>query len=157
MNAPHIFQLAQVNITRLRAPLDSPMLAEFVANLDPVNALAEASAGFIWRLRDEGGNATSIPYSDDPAIIVNLSVWESVEALREFTYRSHHTQFLKRRREWFERMDIAVALWWVEAGHRPTPAEAREHLEHLERHGPSETAFSFAKPFAMPLESGALG
>jgi len=150
------FQLAQVNIARLRAPLDSPLLADFVANLDPVNALAEASAGFVWRLKDEGGNATSIPYSDDPAIIVNLSVWESVEALRAFTFRSHHTQFLKRRREWFERMDLAVALWWVEAGHRPTPAEAREKLDHLERYGPGEAVFSFARAFAAPLESGAL-
>ena len=151
------FQLAQVNIARLRAPLDSPLLAEFVANLDPVNALAEASPSFIWRLKDEGGNATNIPYSDDPAIIVNLSVWESVEALREFTYRSHHTSSLKRRREWFERMDVAVALWWVPAGHRPTPAEAREKLEYLERHGPTSAAFSFARAFDAPLESGALG
>lgn len=87
-----IFQFAQVNIARLSAPLDSPQLADFMANLDPVNALAEASAGFVWRLKDKGGNTTAIPFTNDPTIIVNLSVWESVEALREFTYWSHHTR-----------------------------------------------------------------
>ena len=103
--------LAQVNIARLRAPLDSPLLTDFVANLEPINALAERSPGFVWRLKDEAGDATGIPYSDDPAMIVNMSVWESVEALREFTYRSRHTDVLKRRREWFTRLEFAVALW----------------------------------------------
>ncbi|CAM3784034.1 DUF3291 domain-containing protein [Deinococcus frigens] len=140
-------QLAQVNLARVRAPLDDPMMAEFVANLDPVNALAEATPGFVWRLQDDGGNATNISYNENSSIIVNLSVWQDAEALRSFTYRSHHTDFLKRRREWFTRMDIFVALWWVQDGHRPTVLEARERLGHLTEHGPMPHAFTFARVF----------
>ena len=137
------FQLAQVNIARLRAPLDSPLLADFMANLEPINALAEVSPGFIWRLKDEAGNATGIPYSGDPAIIVNMSVWESVETLREFTYRTRHTDFLKRRREWFTRLEFAVALWWIMPGDFPNPAQARARLALLEAGGPCAEVFTF--------------
>ncbi|WP_293912485.1 DUF3291 domain-containing protein [Deinococcus sp.] len=146
--------LAQVNIARLRAPLGSPLLADFVAGLEPINALAESSPGFVWRLKDEAGDATQIPYSDDPAIIVNLSVWQSVEALREFTYRTRHTDFLKRRREWFTRLDFAVALWWVPAGEFPTPAQARARLELLEARGPCAKVFTFGQVFGAPEISG---
>lgn len=139
--------LAQVNIARLRAPLDDPMIVDFVAGLDRINALAESTPGFVWRLKDEGGNATEIAWDDDPSVIVNMSVWESLKALRGFTYRSGHTEFLKRRREWFERLDVFMALWWVPAGHGPTVQEARERLEHLQKHGPTPHAFTFAQPF----------
>ena len=145
--------LAQVNIARLRAPLDSPLLTDFVANLEPINALAERSPGFVWRLKDEAGDATGIPYSDDPAMIVNMSVWESVEALREFTYRSHHTDVLKRRREWFTRLEFAVALWWVVPGEFPTPAQARAKLELLEARGPCEEVFTFGQVFRAPISN----
>ena len=149
--------LAQVNVARLRAPLDAPEIADFVAGLDPVNALAEAAPGFVWRLQDEGGNATSIPYDPDPLLIVNLSVWEGVEALRAFVYSGPHLDFLKRRREWFTRLATPyTAMWWVPVGERPTPEDARHRLLQLEAHGPTAGAFTFAHPFSpggVPLMS----
>lgn len=139
-------QLAQVNIAKLRAPLDDPQLADFVAGLDRMNALAESTPGFIWRLKDEAGNATDIVWNEhDPLKIVNMSVWDSLDALKAYTYHSDHTEFLKRRREWFERMDIFLALWWVPEGHRPSVADARERLAHLAQHGPTPHAFTFAQ------------
>ena len=140
--------LAQLNIGRFRAPTDDPLLADIMAGLDHINALAEATSGFVGRLQDESGNATDIPWSSAPLMAVNMSVWESVEALRGFTYRSEHTEFLKRRREWFERMDFFMVLWWVPVGHIPTLQEARERLEQLDQHGPTPYAFTFAKVFA---------
>lgn len=146
MASPH--QLAQVNVARLRAPLDAPELADFVAGLDPVNALADAAPGFVWRLQTDEGDATSIRAFDDDMIIVNMSVWDSLEALRDFVYRSDHRTFLARRREWFERMDAPiVALWWVPAGHRPTVTEAKERLDALDRLGPTPEAFTFRTLF----------
>lgn len=140
-------QLAQLNIAKLRAPLDDPLLADFVAGLDRINALAESTPGFVWRLKDEGGNATDIAWEGDPDVIVNMSVWESLEALRGFTYLSDHTDFLKRRREWFSRLEVFMVLWWVPDGHQPSVPEARERLEHLAQHGPTPRAFTFAKVF----------
>jgi len=137
-------QLAQLNIGRAAAPLDSEQLRDFMENLDPINALAEASAGFVWRLQTEDGNATAIKAWDDPLMILNMSVWESVESLADFVYRSAHTDFLRRRREFFEKPVEAIqVLWWVEDGHRPTVAEALARLEHLRAHGPTEHAFTF--------------
>ena len=136
--------LAQINIGRLRGPLGSAVVAGFEAGLDAMNALAEASPGFVWRLQDEGGDATQIALYDDPLVIVNVSVWESVDALRAYAYDTAHRDFLRRRREWFERMDEPhLALWWVPAGHLPTGAEARDRLAHLAAHGPSARAFTF--------------
>ena len=149
MASPH--HLAQVNVARLRAPLDAPELADFVAALDPVNALADAAPGFVWRLQTDEGDATSIRAFDDDMIIVNMSVWDGLEALRAFVYRSDHRTFLARRRQWFERMDTAiVALWWVPVGHRPTVAEAKQRLDALDRLGPTPEAFTFRTPFPVP-------
>ncbi len=145
------FQLAQINIGRLIAPLDDPQIAEFVAGLDPINALAEQSTGFIWRLKSVAGNATDIVYNDDPFVIVNMSVWESLAALKNYVYDSRHLEFFKQRRAWFEKMDKPhYCLWWVPAGHRPTVAEGRERLEHYQSHGSTAHAFWFSEPFPQP-------
>ncbi|SMB90063.1 DUF3291 domain-containing protein [Deinococcus hopiensis] len=147
-------QLAQVNVARLRAP----ELADFIAGLDPVSALAEAAPGFVWRLQDEGGNATNIPYDPDPLLIVNLSVWEDVEAVRAFASSGVHLDFLKRWREWFTRMaQPDTAMWGVAAGKRPTAAQAKSRLAQLEAQGPTAHAFTFAAPFGpdgLPRTSG---
>ena len=150
------FHLAQVNVSRLAAPIDSPELAGFVARLDEVNALAEAAPGFVWRLKDDAtNNATSVPIYDDRMIIVNLSVWESIEALRAFTYSGAHLAVLKQRHGWFSQMrDAAMAMWWIPAGHVPTVAEARERLDHLRAHGPTAQAFPFGAPFPVPRPAG---
>jgi len=140
--------VAQVNIARLRAPLDSPQLADFVAALEPINALADRSPGFVWRLQDDSGDATSIRGFDSDEIIVNLSVWESLDALWRFVYDSAHLTVMRRRREWFQRITGAhLTLWWVEAGHVPTVAEAELRAAHLARHGPSVEAFDFKTAF----------
>jgi hypothetical protein len=142
--------LAQVNVARLAAPLDSPRLAEFVAALDPINALADDAPGFVWRLQTEDGDATSIRAFDDDMILVNLSVWGSIEALGDFVYRSRHAGVMRRRREWFEAMETYLALWWIEPGHVPTVAEASERLDRLAADGPTPFAFTFRAPFPSP-------
>jgi hypothetical protein len=137
--------LAQVNVARLLAPVDSPRIADFVAALAPINALAEQSPGFVWRLQDDGGDATSIRVFDDEMIMINLSVWESTDALKEFVYRTDHRDYFRRRAEWFEPMDRPyAALWWVPPGHRPTTTEAVARLERLRSDGPTEQAFTFS-------------
>ena len=154
--APPIFHLAQVNIARMRAPLESQVMAGFVALLDEINTLAEASPGFVWRLKGEGNDATSLRPFDDDFVLVNMSVWQSIDDLRAYVYKSGHASPMRRRREWFEQFGSAyVALWWVEAGHIPTVGEAKERLLHLEAHGPTADAFTFKQPFAPPavLES----
>jgi heme-degrading monooxygenase HmoA len=149
-----MYHLAQVNIARALAPLDDPLLAAFVAQLDAINALADASPGFVWRLQTDDGNATSIRAYDDERIIVNMSVWDSLEALTAFVYVSAHRAVMRRRREWFARFDGPyMALWWVPAGHLPDVAEARERLNHLRAHGPTPFAFSFQQPFPAPGET----
>jgi hypothetical protein len=145
------FHLAQCNIARLRAPLDSPMLADFVAALEPINGLADRSPGFVWRLQTEEGDATSIRAFDDDMLIVNMSLWESVDALATFTYRSDHRQVLRRRREWFELIeDASVVLWWVPAGHIPTVDEARQKLDLLQALGATRDAFTLRTTFPAP-------
>jgi hypothetical protein len=145
------WNLAQINVGRIREPLDTPLLAGFVAALEPINALADASPGFVWRLVGEGDDATSLrPYPDDDMMLVNMSVWASLEALTRFVYRSAHTEVMRQRRQWFHQMDIMLALWWVPAGHIPTVAEGIERLRHLERHGSTAHAFSFRAPFPAP-------
>ena len=149
--ARNVYQLAQVNVARPVAPLTDPALAGFVAALEPVNALADAAPGFVWRLQTEDGDATAIRAFDDDRIIVNMSVWESVEALGDFVFRSRHLDVLRRRREWFEKMATAyVALWWVPAGTIPTVDDAKRRLERLERLGPTADAFTFREPFPAP-------
>ncbi|MGZ8501660.1 MAG: DUF3291 domain-containing protein [Candidatus Limnocylindrales bacterium] len=140
--------LAELNIGRTVAPMDDPLMADFVANLDRINALGDASPGFVWRLLDESGSATSIRAFDDPRMIVNLTVWESIEALREYAYRSGHVEFLRRRREWFVPLDgPSLVLWWVPAGHRPTVKEARKRLDRLAAEGPTPEAFTLKTAF----------
>ncbi|MFR9789080.1 DUF3291 domain-containing protein [Streptomyces sp. MB22_4] len=143
------YELAQVNIARLKHPLDSAELKDFVDGLDPVNAVADASDGFVWRLEGDSGNATDVPVLGDEWMIVNMSVWRDQDALTAFMYRGQHRELLARRREFFERLDEAVtALWWVPAGHRPTVAEAEDRLLHLRAHGPTPYAFTLRAPFA---------
>lgn len=150
------FHLAQVNIGRLLAPIDDPLIADFVAQLDAVNALADASPGFVWRLKDDSGNATAIPAFDDPRMIINMSVWESLEALRDYVYRSDHTKVLTRRRDWFEKLDRPhMALWWVPAGTLPTVEEAKRRLEILAERGPTPDAFTFRDRFPAPAPAQA--
>jgi hypothetical protein len=146
------FHLAEVNVARLAGPLDSEALRPFVERLAHVNALADASPGFVWRLQTEAGDATAVPVFGDPEMIVNLSVWESIEALRAFTYRlPEHVEVLRRRREFFIRDGVeSVALWWVAAGTTPTVREAEERLTLLRAIGPSPDAFTFKRLFPPP-------
>ena len=145
------WHLAQINIGRLRAPVDDPLIADFRGALAEINALAERSPGFVWRLQTEEGDATSLHPTGDELVIPNMSLWESPEALGEFVFRSDHAPFLRRRREWFERYDSAyVALWWVPAGSLPTLDEGMERLAILDREGPTAEAFTFARRFPAP-------
>lgn len=142
------YELAQVNVARLKFPLDSPELKEFVDALDPVNAVADAADGFVWRLQSEAGNATDIPVLGDEWLIVNMSVWRDTNALTAFMYRGQHRELLARRRAWFEHLEEAAAvLWWVPAGHRPSVAEAEERLLHLRAHDATPYAFTLRTSF----------
>ncbi len=146
MTAPDL-HIAELNIARALAPIDSPLLDDFNAALDPINALADRTPGFVWRLQTDDGNATAIrPFEDDP-MIVNLSVWESIDALAGFVYRSDHVSVMRRRREWFERIRVFMVLWWVPAGHTPSVDEALARLEHLREHGPTPHAFTFKQRY----------
>ncbi len=145
------WHVAQLNVARLLAPIDAPETADFVEQLDPVNAIAEASAGFVWRLQDDSGNATSIEVSDDPFFIVNMSVWKSIDALSDFVRHRAHAAVMRRRREWFERAaDAYMVLWWIPAGATPTVEEAMDRLAHIRAHGPTERAFTFTQRFDPP-------
>ena len=145
------FQLAQFNVARAVAPLDDPLLAGFVARLDEVNALADRSPGFVWRLQGEEGNATDVRVGDDPLVIVNLTVWESIDDLFAFTYQSDHKSVFARRFDWFERSTgPSVVLWWLLAGELPTLDEALGHLALLAADGPTAEAFTFKQRFPAP-------
>jgi hypothetical protein len=149
------WHIAQMNVGRTVAPLDSPALAGFMAALDGINALAEAAPGFVWRLQSDSGNATDIKVSDDPQFIVNMSVWSSVEALFDFVYQSAHTPVMGRRRQWFEKPAEAYqVLWWVPAGHRPTVEEGLARLDYLRRLGPTAHAFTFKERYPVPGAGG---
>jgi Domain of unknown function (DUF3291) len=155
------FQLAQVNIGRPRGQMTDPVMAEFVARLPEINALADQSPGFVWRLQTEDGDATAVRPYEDPGILINLSVWNDLPSLRTYVYRSAHAAVMRRRREWFERFErIYAALWWVPAGHHPSVAEAVARLAHLQEHGPTALAFTFGEPYgpdghALPREGAA--
>jgi heme-degrading monooxygenase HmoA len=150
------YHLAQCNIARLQSPLDSPQLAEFVAALEPVNQLADHSPGFVWRLQTEDGDATAIRAFDDEMLIVNMSVWESIEALAEFVYQSGHRDVMRRRRQWFEKpADAYMVLWWIPAGTVPSIPDAEVALQRLRREGPTARAFTFRSPFLSPSATGA--
>ena len=149
--------LAQANIARMKAPLDDPLLADFVAVLDPVNAAAERSPGFLWRLKTEDGNATAIPVLADHMLLVNMSVWESIEALRAWVYGEAHAAVMRRRGEWFEKMQNAyTAMWWIPRETVPTVTDAEERIAYLRRFGPTPFAFTFAKSFTKGGIAGVL-
>jgi Domain of unknown function (DUF3291) len=145
------YRLAQCNIGRLLAPLDSPQLAGFVGALEPINELADQAPGFVWRLQTEDGDATAIRAFDDDMLIMNMSVWESLEALGEFVYRSPHREVMRGRRQWFEKLAEAyMVLWWIPADTVPTVADAKARLEVLRRDGPTADAFTFRTAFPAP-------
>jgi len=147
-------QLAQLNVAEMKSPLDSPDMADFVANLERINALAEQAPGYVWRLQD-GGDATAFrPLGQN--VLVNLSVWADVAALSQYVYRSAHVEIMRRRREWFDRLKVAhMVLWWVPVGHRPTLEEAVARLEQLRAEGPSPSAFTFAQADGAPDSTSA--
>ncbi|MDT0394400.1 MULTISPECIES: DUF3291 domain-containing protein [Streptomyces] len=148
MTETTVHELAQVNIARLKAPLDSPPLKDFVDSLDPVNADADTADGFVWRLQGEEGDATDIAVFGDSWLIINMSVWRDTDALTAFMYQGRHRELLARRREWFERVEEAMTtLWWIPKGHRPTVAEAESRLLHLRTHGPTPHAFTLRTSF----------
>jgi hypothetical protein len=145
------YELAQLNIGIIKGPMDSPVMAEFAANLERINALAERSPGFVWRLPTEDGDATAIRPFADETMLVNMSVWRDVESLNSYVYSSAHLEVMRRRREWFERMsDAFLVLWWVTKGHRPGVAEAIAKLEILRSKGPTPEAFTFRTAFPPP-------
>ena len=146
------YELAQLNIGIIKGPIDGPVMAEFVANLEPINALAERTPGFVWRLQTEEGDATAIrPYPENENMAVNMSVWNDVDSLRLFVFQSAHVAVMRRRREWFEKMDEAfLVLWWVPKGHRPGIEEAKAKLELLRRKGPTAEAFTFRQAYPPP-------
>jgi hypothetical protein len=146
-----MWHVAQMNVGTVRYPLDDPRIAEFMNALDQVNALADASPGFVWRLQSSQGNATDILVSDNPHFLVNMSVWQNAEALFDFVYRSSHRLFMAKRRNWFEQPKGAYqVLWWIAAGATPTVEEGLERLRCLERNGPSPHAFTFRQKYAPP-------
>lgn len=147
---PRSHHLAQINIGRLRYAVDAAELADFVGNLDRINRLAEAQPGFVWRLTGTGNNALDVRAFEDDAIQLNMSVWTDIESLAAFVYRSAHRDFMRRRREWFEAMELFQALWWIPAGHFPSPAEGCARLDTLRRIGPGPDAFTFRSPFPSP-------
>jgi hypothetical protein len=144
------FHIAQFNLAKLLAPLDSPQLADFVAALARINEIADESPGFVWRLQGDGGDATSLrPFGED--VIVNMSLWTSVDALFDFVYRTAHAPVMARRRQWFVKPDEAfMVLWWVKAGYIPTIEDARGRLDILKRKGPSPAAFTFKMRYPAP-------
>jgi len=148
------FQIAEINIARMKGVnINDPVMKEFVDNLERVNALAENSEGFVWRLKDESDNATHLNPYDDEQIIVNLSVWESIEALETYVYKSFHVEIFKRRREWFQTFGkVYMAMWWIPEGQFPTLEEAVEKLDYLQKNGASELAFDFKKRYLPPYE-----
>ena len=146
-----MYHIAQLNIARARAPLDDPLMARFVEWVEPVNGLADESPEFVWRLQTEEGDATAIRPFDDQLIIPNMSVWESIEALRAFVRHPNHAQVMRESRKWFIPLDGPhLVLWWVPAGHMPSPDEGRKHLERLAALGPTPEAFTFTRTFPAP-------
>lgn len=148
-----MFQLAEINIARMKGVnINDPIMQEFVENLERVNSIAEASEGFVWRLKDENNNATSMNPYDDEQVIINVSVWESFETLEHFMYKTFHSEFLKRRKEWFQNFGTAhTAMWWIPAGKFPTMQEAVDQLDYLQKNGASEKVFDFRNKFPAPV------
>ncbi|MBB5016839.1 hypothetical protein HNQ59_000101 [Chitinivorax tropicus] len=145
------FHLAQCNIARLRAPLTDPSMQGYMEDIAPLNQLAEQSPGYVWRLQDDAGDATSIQVFDDPLLLINLSVWADLASLKAYVYQGAHLASIKTRKQWFNvQPQPRLVLWWVKAGTLPTTAQAKARLEQLALHGPGPEAFSFAHPFPAP-------
>jgi heme-degrading monooxygenase HmoA len=145
------FHLAQINIAKALAPLDSPIMQGFADQLEHINQLAERSPGFVWRLQTDADDATALNPYEDELIIVNLSVWESLAALKAYVYGGDHLSVLRNKKQWFEKPSApTLALWWVPAGHTPSIAQGQQALETLRQRGPSAEVFSFASPFPAP-------
>lgn len=137
--------LAELNIARLKHPIDDPRIAEFARNLDRVNGIAERSPGFVWRLKDDSGNAVDLDAFDDPLVILNMSVWQDVESFENFVWKTVHRQFYEKRQEWFSVMKMEhFVMWWVDEGHRPTTEEAKARLAHFNDNGNSDHAFGWS-------------
>lgn len=147
-----MYHLAQVNIARLIYPIDSPELHGFTSRLDAVNALAEAAPGFIWRLVGDGNDATGLRPFPDPDMIINMSVWQDVQSLFDFTYRNaDHAGVMRGRRAWFHKPEGPhLVLWWVPAGTLPSLSDARDRLAYLAQHGPTPEAFTLKQTFPSP-------
>lgn len=142
------YHLAQINIGRMLAPVDSEVMFGFTSRLDEINALADEAEGFVWRLQTDDGDATAIRPYDDDMMIINMSVWESFEALHTYTYKTLHAELIKGRKQWFEKLSKPhMVLWWIPAGHIPTIEEALAKLDLLEANGSTPEAFTFAKRF----------
>lgn len=152
-----MYQLAQLNVAMMKAPLDSPSMADFAGNLERINRLAEGSPGYVWRMESDEGDAAGRRALGDNAL-VNLSVWADIESLSRYVYQSSHVEIMRRRREWFDRMGAAsMVLWWVPAGHRPTVEEALDRLEALRANGPGPAAFTFGHAYGPPDSAAADG
>ncbi len=137
-------QLAQFNIGRILYDLDDPRVADFVNGIDEVNAAAERSPGFVWKYETEFGGAVEVDVDNDPQTLVNITVWDSLENLHQFVWKTLHRGFVARKAEWFKGLDQAhLAMWWVPDGHRPTLSEAQEKLDHLREHGDTDAAFGW--------------
>lgn len=142
------YHIAEINVARMVAPMDSAVMHDFASNLDRINALAESAPGFVWRLVGDGNDATSLRPFEDDRIIVNMSVWDSIDALFQYAYYSNHTDFFRRRTEWFSKMETpSLVMWWIEVGHIPTVAEAQDKLLLIEKNGPTPLAFNFKQRF----------
>ena len=144
------YVIAQVNIGKILYDVDDERMSGFMDALDEINALAEASEGFVWRMMDDHGNATSILIYDDPRLLINLSVWESPELLFDYVYKSKHLDFVRRRKEWFKPIFPHFCMWWIKRGEEPDPYEAKRRLEMVAKGGDSAEAFTFRKRFARP-------
>ncbi len=146
------YQLAEINVARIKGTtIEDPIMKEFVDNLDTINALAENSDGFVWRLKDDSNNATNLNPYNDVQIIINISVWKDVETLSNYVYKTVHTNFLRRRKEWFKNYgEVSTAMWWIPEGKYPTVEEAVEKLAQLQKNGPNKDVFNFKKPFPKP-------
>jgi hypothetical protein len=145
------YQLAQINTAQAKAEMDSSVMAGFIARLAEINALADGSPGFVWRLQSDEGDSTAIRVFDNPLLLVNMSVWEDIDSLKQYVYRSAHVDLIRDRDAWFDKVQSAhQALWWIPRGNIPTPEEGKERLSYLNANGPSAVAFTFAKPFGPP-------
>jgi hypothetical protein len=143
------FHLAQINIGKVLYPVDDPRMAGFMDNLDKINTLAEATEGFVWRLKTDEGNATSIHAFDDPMLLLNISVWKDIDSLYRYAYKSEHGEFFARRREWFSKIDLPTpVLWWIDAGQIPSPEEAKERINYVAANGASPYAFTFKERYS---------